>query len=511
MAWTQQFLDSLDKPAKVISYVLKFLQPSADYNLSQGNLVSMNTEIALADADVTIDSVQITPQRWSVNFGGFTIRTVGDLRPVLNKSFRRGAVAELIMVRDGLRNRVCIGQLRTITGGRGVWRLEFVDFLTMMQSRLTSKPTESQFWFYAGKTSKVTQNFNMSSSANLYVDDITIFEKETGQNGIVKVEDVSAGTIDYYTWSSKTSTSGTAGYLTIAATGKYPSTAAITTLAINDIVTSLARLRGRPDYVFARLVMSTGGGTQGAFDDYPASWAIGVAFNPNLFGLQNLNAYYNTAWATSSGTHEIELLIEKAGNIQDFLSAVLNMGMWPVWDQNQLSWRVCQNPNLANWFTVRDHITDRDIISIDSHTLYSPSQSSVFSASTINTFNNTTGLNQDVTFSGNSIPVLPTSTEITRDLRLVYRVDSPIQPTQANADLTRMRRWDAEPYEELSLTVTEKHCLLKAGDIIEISSMYKYGLREGAGDTYSNRRAMILGVRWNPSQSSVNLTIGVMS
>lgn len=511
MPWTQQFLDSLDQPAKVISYVLKFLQPSADYNLSQGDLIGMKTEIALADADVTIDSVQVTPQRWSVNFGGFTIRIVGDLRPVLNKSFRRGAVAELIMVRDGLRNRVCIGQLRTITGGRGVWRLEFVDFLTLMQSRLTSKATESQFWFYAGKTAKVTQNFNMSSSANLYVDDITIFEKETGQNGMIKVEHLSTGGIDFYTWSSKTSTSGTAGFLTIAATGKYPSTGAITTLAINDVVTSIARLRGRPDYVFARLVMSTGQGTQGLFDDYPASWALGVGFNPNLFSVQNLNTYYNETWATASGAHEIELLIQEAGNIQDFLSAVLQMGMWPVWDQNQLSWRVCQNPNQASWFSVRDHITDRDIISIDSHTLYSPSQSSVFSASTINTFNNTTGLNQDVTFSGNSIPILPTSTTITRDLKLIYRVDSPIQPTQANADLTRMRRWDAEPYEELNLTVTEKHCLLTAGDIIEITSNYIYGLREGAGDTYSNRRAMILGVRWNPSQSNVNLTIGVMS
>ncbi len=263
MAWTAEFIDSLDKPAKVISYVLKFLQPSADYNLSQGDLISMNTEIALADADVTIDSVQITPQRWSVNFGGFTIRIVGDLRPVLNKSFRRGAVAELIMVRDGIRNRVCIGQLRNITGGRGVWRLEFVDFLTLMQSRLTGNPIETQFWFYAGKTAKVTQNFNMSSSADLYLDDITIFEKETGQNGMIKVEDVSTGGIDYYIWSSKTSTSGTAGFLTIAATGRYPSTGSITTLSINDVVTSLVRLRGRPDFVFARLVMSTGQGTQG--------------------------------------------------------------------------------------------------------------------------------------------------------------------------------------------------------------------------------------------------------
>ena len=63
MAWTQQFIDSLDKSTKVLSYVLKFLQPSKDYNLSQGHYISAGTEIALANADVTIDSVQITPSR----------------------------------------------------------------------------------------------------------------------------------------------------------------------------------------------------------------------------------------------------------------------------------------------------------------------------------------------------------------------------------------------------------------------------------------------------------------
>jgi hypothetical protein len=514
MAWTQSFLDSLDKPAKVISYVLKFLASSKDYNMSpNADQISMSTEIALANADVTIDSVSVTPQRWSVNFGGFTVTVAGDLRPLISFP-RRGAVAELHMVRDGLRNRVCIGQLRGITGGRGLWRLEFVDFLTLMQARLTSKATESQFWHYAGQTAKVTTNFNFSSDPRLYLDDITIFEKETGQNGMIFIEDSVHNATDYWTWSSKTTTSAPAGYLTIASIGNYPSTASHNTTHTNDPITSLARLRGRPDYVFARLVMSTGDGTQGAFDDYPASWALGVKFNPNLFNLQDLNKYYNLAWATSSGTHEIELLISEAGNISNFLDAVLNMGMWPVWDQNQLSWRVCQNPNQANWFTVKDHITDRDIISIDSHTLYSPTQSTVYSKSTIRTYNDTTGLVQDVSSSGNSIPILPTSTEITRDLRLVYRVDSPIQPTQATADLARMRRWDAEPYEELNLTVTEKHCLLTAGDIVEISSMYIYGLREGQsgfGSTYSNRRAMILAVRWNPSQSNVNLSIGVMS
>lgn len=511
MAWSPQFIDSLDKPAKVISYVLKFLPSAKSYNLSpNADQISMGTEIALASADVVIDSVQITPSRWSVNFGGFTVTVSGDLRP-LSAFPRKGAVAELHMIRDGLKNRVCIGQLRGITGGRGLWRLEFSDFLTMMQSRLTAIASEAPFWYNAGKVSSVTQSFNFSSNPNLYLNDIDAFEKETGQDGMIFVQDSQHGVTMYWRWSSKTYTTAPAGYLTISATDQYPSESDHEHVQVGDKVTSLARLRGRPDYVFARLVMSTGDGTQGSFDDYPQSWGLGVKWNPNLFSLQSLDQYYNYAWATSSGTHEIELLIAEAGGINTFLDAVLSMGMFPVWDQNQLSWRVCQNPNQANWFTVRDHITDQDIISIDSHQMYSPSQSAVYSASVIKTYNNTTGLVQNVSFSGTSFPVLPVDSTLTRDLRLVYRVDSPIQPTQANADLTRMRRWDAEPYEELTLTVTEKHCLLTAGDIIEISSKYIYGLREGTGDTYSHRRAMILSVRWNPAQNSVNLNIGVLS
>ena len=512
MPWSPKFIETLDQPSKEVHFILKFIQSSKDYSLTNGQQYTTTTEVRIGASEVTIDSSQITPQRWSINFGGFTIVLNGDLRPILSKGLRKGAVAELIMVRNGFRNRVNIGQLRSITGGRGIWTLEFSDFLSVLQARLTTKIAETEFWYNAGKTAKLTQNFNISSSANLYLDDITMFEKETSQNGIIKVEDVSSGAIDYWTWSSKTTTSAPAGYLTIASTGNYPNTgSAITVLAINDIATSLARLRGRPDYVFARLVMSTGSGTQGAFDDYPSSWSSGVEWNPNLFNLQNLNAYYQTNWATSSGTHEIDVLISQPSNINTFLDAVLSMGMWPTWYQNELTWRVCQNPNQAPWISVQRHLTDRDIVSIDSHQLYSISQSVVYGKSIIRTYNTSTSQYELNTSSGTSIAMLPSEESITRDLSEVYRIDSPVQSVQADADLKRLQRWDKEPYEELDITVHEKHCLLTSGDIVEISSKYIYGLREPTTDTYSNRRAMVLGVRWNPMRGTVNLKLGVVS
>lgn len=509
MAWSQQFIDTLDNPSKEIHYALKFLPPSNDYNLSQGAFVGLNTVVSLAASDVTIDSAQITPQRWSINFGGFSVTINGDLRPLNGgSSFKRGAVAELIMIRDGIQERVSIGQLRNITGGRGVWRLEFVDFLTMMQTRLTSKFTEVNFWYNAGKQASVTVAFNFSSSANLYLDDITIFEKETGKDGMIFVEDATHGDSDYWTWSSKTTTTAPAGYLTISSTGNYPSTAAHDHLHVGDKVTSLARLRGRPDYVFARLVMSTGKGTQGTFDDYPQSWGSGVNWNPNLFNLQNLNAYYAQNWATATGQHEIELLVNESGNISTFLDAVLKMGMWPVWRQNELSWRVCQDPNKASFFAVIDHITDRDIVSIDNHELYSSSQAAIYSLSTIRIYD--TGITTR-SYASTTVSSLPADAEILRDLALVYRIDNPKQKDKADLDNARLHGWDSNPFEQLELTVTEKHCLLCAGDIIEISSNYIYGLQSAIGSTYSNRRAMVLGVRWNPSQSTVNLSLGILS
>ena len=107
--------------------------------------------------------------------------------------------------------------------------------------------------------------------------------------------------------------------------------------------------------------------------------------------------------------------------------------------------------------------------------------------------------------------MLPSEESITRDLSEVYRIDSPVQSVQADEDLKRLQRWDKEPYEELDITVHEKHCLLTSGDIVEISSKYIYGLREPTTDTYSNRRAMVLGVRWNPMRGTVNLKLGVVS
>lgn len=509
MAWSQSFIDSLSSPSKGIYYILRFLGSGIDYNLSNGQTIGIGGEVRLGSADVTIDSSSITPQRWSINFGGFTIQVQGDIRPILSKGFIRGAMAELFLVRNGARNRVCIGQLRNIRGVRNVWTLEFTDFLTSLQTRLTTSATQNEFWFNSGKTAKVTQSFNFSSDSKLYLDDITIFERETGQNGMIFVTDSVHGDSDYYLWDSKTITSGNAGYLNIVSTGVYPSLSAHGHLHVNDEVKSLARLRGRADYIFARTVMSTGSGSQGPFDDYPLSWSAGALFNPTLFSVQELNEYYKSGLKPSSGDHELELIVEEPSNVNTLLDAFLTLGIWPVWRQNTLALRACRDPNFAIHHVVVDHITDRDIIAILEHSLYSPSQSSIYGSSRLRYYNPSTGQFVTRVSSGGSIQSIPAEERIERDASRIYRPSVSVNASEK--DLSRLQSWDKRPYEELTLEVTEKHAVLCSGDIVEISSNYIYGIRENTASFYSHRRAMVLAVRWSPSRSRVTLSLGVMS
>jgi len=508
MSWSNQFITSLSAPAKIITYSLKFLAVNREYKLSQGTYIGYSTEIKIGEADVVFDSTRITPSRWSVDFGSFTVTIHGDLRPVFNNSLVKGAIAELIMSRDGIQNRVAIGQLLSVSGSRGVWTLQFGDFLTIMRSRATNITYQNAFWYNAGQKATVTTNFNYASGQNLYLDNIDIFEQETGQNGLIHMFDSIHNLDVYWLWDTKTYTSAPAGYLHIVSTGVYPSTISHDHLQAGDTVVSCARLRGRADYVFARLLMSTGDGTQGVFDDYPKSWGLGINWQTNLVDKADMDRYYGV-WATSTGTHEINLVIENSGNIRTFLDAILNMGMFPVWRQNSLSWRVAQDPNNAGYITVVDHITDIDIIEIEDHQLYADTQDTIYTQSRIVYYDTVAGKLDSYT-SARSPLIYPADQVIERDLSLIYRIDNPSQLVKAQTDIKRLAVWDSKPYENLTISVTEKHAVLVAGDIVEITSSQIYGLSEGINKTYSHRRGMVLSNRWMPSESRCILSIGIM-
>ena len=184
--------------------------------------------------------------------------------------------------------------------------------------------------------------------------------------------------------------------------------------------------------------------------------------------------------------------------------------MWPVFRQNAFSFRCCQNPYKAATGTIQASIFDKDIIQVESHHLFSPSQSVSFMESVVTYHKVSTNesKNLGIKISGR-VTDLPKDTNITRDNRFIYKLETPNQDDLALKDLNRMAIWDIQSYEELVITVREFYAILVAGDIVEITSSDLYGVMEGEGKTYQQKRAMVLGVRWQPNQSRCILTLGM--
>ena len=514
MAWSGAFTASLDAPSKTTEWALRFIGHSNDYFLGAGRTVRMRGLIEIGEADVDIDAARVTPGRWSVNFGGWTMVINGDLRPVSVSAFRKGAIAELYMRRDGSNHeRVAIGQLRSLSGGRGVWRLEFGDFVSAMTTRMSTLQGEMSFFHNAGITTEVTSghafSFGASPANRLYLDDVAVFEKDSNYDGLAYVTD-NSGNTSYYRWSTKTTLTPPAGYLVVTSTGAWPATASLNALAVGDKVKSIARLQGRPDHVFSRVMMSTGSATQGQFDDYPKSWGMGLAWHPDMVDAADMGYWYSV-WGTATGTYEVQLLFDdpSPSAIRSLIDSFLTVGMWPVFRQGRISWRVVQDPDDALAFTIAARIRDTDIISIESHDMYSPSQSVVYAKSGVLS-SDSSGVTSTISFIVSNVKALPANDEIIRDASQIYRIDTPAQSVKAAADAARLRAWDLYTWEKLVLIVHERFAGLVAGDIVTVTSSFIYGWSEAAGQTYRQRRGMILGNRWQPGRSRCILTIGVI-
>tara|TARA_Y100000593_G_scaffold27420_1_gene54861 strand:+ start:243 stop:1787 length:1545 start_codon:yes stop_codon:yes gene_type:complete len=512
MTWGNDFISSLDSISKTSVYALRFIPGGINSLLMNGSTISSlgGSKIFLSDAHVTIDSTQITPQRWSVNFGGFTIEVVGDLRPMEQSPYKKGAIAELWIKRTGTNlERIAIGQLRSVSINRGISRLVFGDLISAMASRFVSEKNKVVYYNTAGKKANSTASFDFAVDPWLYVDNVDLFSKEStaGSQGMLTVN--KSGVIGYYTWDVKNYTSAPAGRLRITDTDPWPDTANITTLGSGAQVKHLILMRDRPDHIFAKTIMSTGN-FSGGFDVYPEDMGSGMEFSDSLIDSNDMDLW-NASYQPSSGSYQLQIALDKQveSGIRYLLNQFLNCGMWPVFRQNALSWRVCQNPNTAHSNTIISRILDRDIIQINSHSIYSDSQSNTFFETAILTLDTS---KNDLTkyVYNNVLSSLPVESRIERDNRMIYSFNTGDVQSMANADLDRLQSWDFYTYEEIILTVLEKFAVLVAGDIVEITSRYIYGLSEAEGKTYQGRRAMVLGNRWQPNDSRCIIRLGII-
>ena len=265
MSWSGDFVAALSAPSVTPVYRLRFWKPSANAIGQDVTIYSNKGPLRIGASGPRIQGTSVIPSRWSVSFGGFDMELVGDMRPYKDQ-FNRGSLAILECSFVGLSSFevIALGQLDRISGFRGVYQATFKDILSAFQSRIDSRYSASleynKLFFTTANFELVTHTWTVGHTT-LQIADASTYEKMTSFDGVIYCVP-SSGDPFYMRWSSADTV---ANELTLTTgTASHPSTASASNLAVGDKVYNAVRIVGTPYSFLARLVTSTGSGTNRA-------------------------------------------------------------------------------------------------------------------------------------------------------------------------------------------------------------------------------------------------------
>lgn len=500
MSWSPDFIAALSAPSITPRYRLRFWKPSTNSVGDNFTIYSDKGSLRIGVNGVTVQGTAVIPSRWSVSFGGFSMQLVGDLRNYKDQ-LQKGAMAILECSIIGLSSYevIALGQLDQISGYRGVYRVVFKDILSAFQSRIDTRYSTSQqynkLFFTAGLNVRCTHTWTVGHTT-LNVANASIFEKMTGFDGVIYCVPSNGNEPFYMRWSSADTTANTLTLTT--GTASHPSTANASNLAADDLIYNCVRIVGTPYSFLARIVTSTGTGTNGPYDSMPANWSTGAPIPAAMYD-------YDDAFATrsylkpSSGTFYNWDYVRKestTNGIRDVLNQLSNVGQWPVFRQNSFSWRGCTDPTgqFDDVPPIVSTIRDSDIIEIEGHIMHDPSLSAVYGSTKL--IYDVAGNGETTTLS--SVSTLPSQGQVSRDMGSIYD-PSGDEEKMAEGDIKRLKIWDLYHWSRLILRVSLRHAILVAGDVVRISSDYLYDLSTPAGRTFSNRTGMIISTEYSIS------------
>ena len=431
--------------------------------------------------------------------------------------------------------RIALGQLRNIKLIHPRYEFIFADLVGSLQlstdnrylgaigTTTTARPYQTIFR-NLGIEDSLSADYT-AGATQLYVNNLDLYQKETGQDGRVKI--VNGSDTFYLTWSAKG-----ANYLTVGTSYVYPSIqAAANAPAASAKIYPVAALEGFPGEIMAKIVTSTGSGVNGQFDKYPQEWSAGGSqftgvFSPNIIDVGDIeDQKYVIALPNQDPNYKWDYILESefSSGLRDLTTIAANYGQWPIWRQNSLTWRGCIDPygsSTSNFFRRKYKITDSNIIKVVNHELYNSQASQVYTANKITHTRQLGGTAQSLTktFFVNGDPMLssPTLGIIERGNSYSYE-GTPytsggrtIRLNHATNDLSRMLGWDSFTHEKLEIECTLSLCNVVAGDIVSMTSKYLYGLCEDENEFYSDRLGMVLSCNYSLTRGSCRLTIGIL-
>ena len=529
MSWSQIFINGLAKKARTPIFELRFL----NLNNSIGSTYILSSfdqaPLKISRDGVSVSGVSVIPSRWSVSFGGFSVSVVGDPQELF-LNVRRGSFAELYCKIDTSRfERIAIGQLHTITrsGLEKKYILQFKDIVSALQNRTASSvgafptptvsnPPEQDLFFENGITFQLSQTWNVGDNF-MYFNNVDLFRRESGQNGIVKVQ-ASTGSSPFYLEFSAVD----AGNLRIdtspnSGNEAFPSEIAAYSLptATGSFATISVQIDDHPSSLLGKIINSTGNGTSGSFDTLPLEWSVGGQFSTALFDDVDSQIYQQNIRSRTSTNYSWRYVSSspQSNGIRDLVNLFSPFGQFPVMRQGKITWRGCTDPtgdSLSYSPKVSGFIREHDIISILKHELFDPSSQQVYPISSITYTTQTAPINTTAktrSFPSSRVSSFPSSREINRESQFLYSPDED-QEDMANGDLDRLLVWDHYTWQKIQLRCTIQTSQFVAGDVVELTTRFISSIGD-FGRTFNSKRALVLSSSFDFRSNTSIIDLGI--
>lgn len=540
MSWGGAFIDQIRRKhgSLTLLYRLVFIQSqygAGDYL----EITAGSKHLQIKDSNIRIGGTRVTNQSWSSTFGQFSIEITGDINYLLNY-VEKGQIAILYAGFKGdstsSYERLIWGSLENIRFiNYQTYELVFSDALTSFDTRNTVKYSrtitspvhgqaqhESAVFYTIGQTANLTANFNVNTHTNLYLDDVTIFEKDSlGYSyGLIKIDDPHNTDGPFFAeWTSKTVTTSPAGYLTLRNAAPlqtaYPTLSSVSISvselhAADCIVTNCAQIEEFPPHIIGKFIQTN---TGGALDSLPSSWGFSDSGDLNSDFYDYADSELQKAYIRSSNhpTDFYKWRLAFDTPVTEFMRLISDrasaLGQWPVLRQGAISWRGVTDPySFLSPNTNKNpvySITDNDIIDVVSHDLYDTNVNAVYSETEI-------VYDQDGNLASsqpNDPVTLPVYDGTARTSDGLSYSDTYTRENLAFGDIRRMDTYNKLIPERISLRLPLYMSQFVAGDNVTLTSSILYGRACDIGKTYSGQTGLIVGNDIDLSNCTCILTI----
>ena len=370
MGWSPAFLSILERVHVQLVFAVEIFQTHLGEGVggSYGVFSSSPMSGALQWLDpktIQVGGQSVTPQSWTYGAAPWRFALVDLDTPTAAAVLRKGTMLRL---RAGLAGSaladmeiIQAGAVSRVKMSPGRLDVEVWDLVRSLNSRITSNSiTTPLFYGLSGGTTLNANYTALPPDGTLTVISTSGFDRETGGSGMIKITPTT-GDPFFLTYTGTTGTTFT-GLSTSGQLGTV-NVAAVT----GDAVAEVAYLADRHDTMTAKILMSTGiGSNNSTLDTYPKSWGYALQDSSVVDHNDIRSTWGSSVLPPSSGSDSWTLAVEaeQASGISFLQSLLSPAGAWVTMRQGRLTVRWCQDIQTGANLKVHSgiQITDRDSV-----------------------------------------------------------------------------------------------------------------------------------------------------